>query len=99
MPSTPKTAPVTDPNMIKFGFPYNTLEAAAADDFKLIGSKLEVAKYVLDNFKTLKYRADHNKRSGERDKAARNLVAEVRGGNASVIASLKSAGIDIDSLL
>jgi hypothetical protein len=99
MPSTSKKALVKDPNMLKFGFPYNTLEEAAADDLKLIGSKLEVAKFVLDNFKTLKYRADHNKRQGERDKAAKELVAKVRRGDAAVIATLRSAGIDTDSLL
>jgi hypothetical protein len=79
---------VTDVTMLKYGFPYNTLEEATSDDFQLIGSKLQVAKYLLDHFKHLKYRSDSQGRQIAK-KAAEKALIDVIKSDPVLLAQIK----------
>lgn len=78
----------------KFGIPYVDAETMAADDFKLIGGRVEAAEHVIQALKNLKWRADHDARKAVKV-AREKVIIDAVLKNEDLIARLRADGVDV----
>ena len=78
----------------KFGIPYVDAETMAADDFKLIGGRVEAAQLVIQALKNAKWRADHDARKAIKVASEKAIVKAVLA-DKDLVASLRAQGFDV----